>query len=200
MNVTREVIVDLLPVYFSGEASEDTKRLVDEYFREDPDFERIARSAATPLETLRSAAPVPPDAEKEKCDLQRVAREVRTRKVWLVIALYYTFLPFLPLVSRQLAQWLGGPHTWGGRIVVWAIAAFFWILYAMRISRWNLPLAGAIFVSLGELALILHRGHLIKDQAVQGTGREIVGIGILAVIFWVLYFRRRAAARRSRDA
>ena len=28
MNVTREVMTDLLPVYFSGEASEDTKQLV----------------------------------------------------------------------------------------------------------------------------------------------------------------------------
>ena len=29
MNVTREVMTDLLPVYFSGEASEDTKQLVE---------------------------------------------------------------------------------------------------------------------------------------------------------------------------
>ena len=55
MNVTREVVTDLLPIYFSGEASGDTKVLVEDYFRQDPDFERIARSAATPLETLRAA-------------------------------------------------------------------------------------------------------------------------------------------------
>ena len=57
MNITREVVTDLLPIYFSGEASGDTKVLVEEYFRQDPDFERMARSAATPLETLRAAAP-----------------------------------------------------------------------------------------------------------------------------------------------
>ena len=43
MNITRDVMVDMLPVYFSGEASEDTKRLMEEYFRANPDFERIAR-------------------------------------------------------------------------------------------------------------------------------------------------------------
>ncbi len=56
MNVTRNVVTDLLPVYFAGEASGDTKVLVEDYFRQDPDFERVARSAATPLETLRRTA------------------------------------------------------------------------------------------------------------------------------------------------
>jgi hypothetical protein len=39
MNITREVVTDLLPVYFSGEASGDTKVLVEDYFRQDPDFD-----------------------------------------------------------------------------------------------------------------------------------------------------------------
>ena len=46
MNVTRQVVTDLLPIYLSGEASGDTKALVEDYFRQDPDFERIARSVA----------------------------------------------------------------------------------------------------------------------------------------------------------
>src|SRR5207244_11698941 len=58
MNVTREVVTDLLPIYFSGEARGDRKPLVEDYFRQYPDFERIARSAATPLETLRAATPI----------------------------------------------------------------------------------------------------------------------------------------------
>ncbi len=66
MNVTRNVVTDLLPVYFSGEASDDTKLLVEDYFREDPDFERIARRAATPLATLHAVAPLPLDAERER--------------------------------------------------------------------------------------------------------------------------------------
>lgn len=196
MNVTRDVMTDLLPAYFSGEASEDTKRLMEEYFREDPDFERIARRAATPLETLRKTAPVALDAEREKCDLQRVAWEVRTRKVWFAMALYYTFLPFLPLVSGQLAEWLGGPRTWGGRIVDWTFAIFFWILYVLRLSRRNVTLAVALFVTAGELALFLNNLHLINDQAAHGTRPEIVGIGILAAFGWFLYFRRRERTRR----
>jgi hypothetical protein len=39
MKITREVVKDLLPAYFSGEASADTQSLVEEYFREDPAFD-----------------------------------------------------------------------------------------------------------------------------------------------------------------
>ena len=72
MNITREVVTDLLPVYFSGEASGDTKMAVEDYSRQDPDFERIARSAAKPLETLRATAPIAAGSEKEKRDLESV--------------------------------------------------------------------------------------------------------------------------------
>ena len=55
MKLEREVIIDLLPAYFSGEASTATRTLVEDFFRENPDFEKSARSAAGPLESLRAA-------------------------------------------------------------------------------------------------------------------------------------------------
>ncbi|MGH9433352.1 MAG: hypothetical protein ACRD3T_17615 [Terriglobia bacterium] len=194
MQVTRDVVTDLLPVYFSGEASDDTRKVVEDYFREDPDFERIARSAATPFETLRETAPVAPDAEREKCELRRVGWELRSRRAWLVVALIYTFYPFVSLVNEELAAWLGGPHTWFSRVVWWCTAAFFWILYIIRISRRNLRLPLAIFVSVGELALVLNRLNIIRDPSGRGTGLEVIGVGALAAFLWVMHFRWR---RRS---
>jgi hypothetical protein len=38
MNVTREVILDLLPLYLAGEASSDTHALVEEYLARDAEF------------------------------------------------------------------------------------------------------------------------------------------------------------------
>jgi len=35
MNVTREVILDLLPVYLAGEASPDTRALIEEFVEQD---------------------------------------------------------------------------------------------------------------------------------------------------------------------
>ena len=43
MKITDDVIADLLPLYYSGECSADTKLLVEQYFRENPDFEKQAR-------------------------------------------------------------------------------------------------------------------------------------------------------------
>ena len=82
MNITQEVVTDLLPIYLSGEASSDTKSLVEEYFRDNPDFERMARSAGRPLETLRTAPPVAAGSEKEKRDLESVRCGLDRRK-WL---------------------------------------------------------------------------------------------------------------------
>jgi len=42
MNVTREVIYDLLPAYFAGDASDDTRALIEAYFATDPEFARMA--------------------------------------------------------------------------------------------------------------------------------------------------------------
>ena len=44
MRITREVIVDLLPVYASGEASSATRTLVEEYLSQDPELmEQVLR-------------------------------------------------------------------------------------------------------------------------------------------------------------
>lgn len=37
-NITRDVISDLWPLYASGEASPDTRALVEAFLREDPEF------------------------------------------------------------------------------------------------------------------------------------------------------------------
>ena len=63
MNVTREVILDLLPVYLSGEASPDTRTLVEEYIRQDAELaDRIRILWA---DNLAKAVPpaLPPDLE-----------------------------------------------------------------------------------------------------------------------------------------
>ena len=63
MNVTREVILDLLPVYLAGEASPDTRALVEEFLRQDADLAGRIRQQWT--ESLATAAPsaLPPDLE-----------------------------------------------------------------------------------------------------------------------------------------
>jgi hypothetical protein len=78
MNVTREVITDLLPLYFSGEASADTVALVDEFFRQDQEFAHLARKMSDVREKLVREVP-PPEAAMEKNALKKARDMVQTR-------------------------------------------------------------------------------------------------------------------------
>ncbi len=63
MNVTREVILDLLPVYLSGEASPATRALVEEFLQQDAQLaQRIRMQWAENLANV-SPSSVPPDLE-----------------------------------------------------------------------------------------------------------------------------------------
>ncbi len=63
MKVTREVILDLLPVYLSGEASPATRALVEESMKQDADLAERIRLARS--ENFATGAPpaLPPDLE-----------------------------------------------------------------------------------------------------------------------------------------
>lgn len=127
---------------------------------------------------------------------EELAWRWRTRRVWIVMAALFTILPCVSFASSGLAYWVGGPHTWGGRIAVWSGAAFFWVLYIIQPTRRNVALAVAIAVSLAETALILNRLGVIQDQASRASNLEIIGIGLGAALFWFWYVR--SANRRPR--
>jgi anti-sigma factor RsiW len=46
MEITRDVILDLLPLYLANEASPDTNALVEKYLESDPELAEMARESA----------------------------------------------------------------------------------------------------------------------------------------------------------
>jgi hypothetical protein len=75
MTVTRDVIVDLLPLYLAGEASEGSRALIDAYLRDDPVLAEYVRTQS--LESSVShATPPAPDLEL------RSLRRTRTILAW----------------------------------------------------------------------------------------------------------------------
>jgi len=191
MNVTREVVTDLLPVYFAGEASGDTKVLVEDYFRENPDFERVARSAATPLETLRGTAPLRPDAEKEKRDLENVCCELQRRKWLFGLGLFFTLVPLFVFTNGHIVSTMMVRNNPWGAALDWGFAALMWFLYFARVRRRTASMVGAIFFTLIPLPIALHivfaGGPRLNDNLLVPA---IIWIG--AVFCWVGYFRARA--------
>jgi hypothetical protein len=185
MNVTREVVTDLLPIYFSDEASADTKVLVEDYFRQDPDFERIARRAATPLETLRAAAPIKASSEGEKRDLASVFWGMR-RRTWLFgVSLFLTLVPLsLDFTQGRIVSLSIRGTAWHAAFD-WSLAAVLWFLYFARLRWRTASLVCASFFTLIPIPFVLH--------SVLAGGRvlEFAIVWIWAALIWVGYFRLR---------
>ena len=92
MNVTREVILDLLPVYLSGEASPATRILVEEYMKQDPELAQRIRLPWS--DNLAKAVPsaLPPDLELRSF---RRTRSLLGWQKWLFgFAIFFTAMSF----------------------------------------------------------------------------------------------------------
>ncbi|HEV2615616.1 MAG TPA: hypothetical protein VGU63_03290 [Candidatus Acidoferrales bacterium] len=189
MNVTREVVTDLLPVYFSGEASGDTKVLVEDYFRSDPDFERVARSAATPLSVLQAAAPVAREVEKEKHDLECVRGALQRRKWWFGMALFLTLAPLSFVFTNGHISWLMVRDAPWDAGFYWSLAALNWFLYFARLRRQTTLLVAVIFFTLLAFYFTLHLAFINALARKDSLGEAAI-IWIGAGLCWFGYFRR----------
>jgi anti-sigma factor RsiW len=129
MDITRDVVKDLLTVYLAGEASEDTRALVEEWLKGDPELAgQVERARGSRLPPV---APPPPSAEKTALD--RTRRRLRWRLVLLGAAIYFSTLPLTVTFGRGGYRGLL-LHDWTSRGVALAIAAALWIGF-WRMSR-----------------------------------------------------------------
>ena len=89
MEITRNVILDLLPLYLANEVSEDTRTLVEKYLETDPELANIAKQSAA-ME-LQGDIPVPLTEE----DKMKVYRKTK----WLM---FLTIVILAVLISLIL--------------------------------------------------------------------------------------------------
>jgi hypothetical protein len=76
LEVTREVVSDLWPLYRSGDTSADTRALVDAFLREDATFAEELRQGR-PLPGLMPRIQLSPDAERRLLDDARQRARVK---------------------------------------------------------------------------------------------------------------------------
>jgi hypothetical protein len=101
MNVTREVILDLLPLYLAGEGSPATRALVEDYMKQDPELaERLRQQWA---ESFAKVAPseLPPDLELQS--LHRTRRLLGWQR-----RLFGFAIGFSALALSSEFSWHGG--------------------------------------------------------------------------------------------
>jgi len=125
MSITRPVILDLWPAYLSGEASLETRALVEEYLRRDPEFARQLRE--DPLHEM-APPPLPPDVETNA--FARARRRLRGFPWLLQLAMLFSASAFGRIVSDT--SWDVSPRNF---IITAGIAACFWIAFFVTLWR-----------------------------------------------------------------
>jgi anti-sigma factor RsiW len=129
MKITRDVVKDLLPAYSAGEASSDTRALVEEWLRSDAELSAQVRAADRI--TLPEVPSLPPSIEKQALD--RTRRRLRWRSILLGVAVYVSTLPLSITFGSSGYEGLL-IKDWPERIVVFAMAIALWVLY-WRVCR-----------------------------------------------------------------
>lgn len=92
--VTRDVVRDLLPVFAAGEASADTRALVQAWLDADAALARESDALRAALSVLAATPRTTPRPEAERAAVERVRRRLRGRAWLTALAIFLTALPF----------------------------------------------------------------------------------------------------------
>jgi anti-sigma factor RsiW len=129
MNVTREVIVDLLPVYLSGEASPATKELVESYMKQDPELAQRLRSQW--VENLNTATPATLPPELELRAFRRTKSLIGWQKWLLGFAIFFTS------ISASFEISISGAHVTEFHFLLQSAPAEMGICVALAVVFWT---------------------------------------------------------------
>ncbi len=127
-NVTRDVIIDLWSLYEEGEASADTRSLVEGFLANDPGFAaQIERRFDAPGP---SRLPVPrPDAQLAA--LTRTRRVIRKRSAYLASAILFSLWPLSFAWNGDRITWMFA-QTPAVLVAMWFVAAVLWVAYVRQ--------------------------------------------------------------------
>jgi len=126
MKITREIINDLLPIYFSDECSSDTKQLVEEYLKSDPEFgKQVEQYQQNPIPDA-----IPETLEKgdEMKSLLKTRRMLKIRSYLMGFAIFCTLVSFSFLHTNGKTYMLMNEAPYSAAVYA-ILGAGFWIAY-----------------------------------------------------------------------
>ena len=127
MNVTDDVLNDLLTLYLAGEASADTRALIEDRARREPAF--AAKMAAARAVDLRDTLPAAPSGDLELKALKQTRQAIFLRTLFFAGALFFTLLPLAVQGGAGGVRFVFLGHQPG---LVWAfgsVAAASWVAW-----------------------------------------------------------------------
>jgi len=133
MKVTRDIVKDLLPLYVSGEASPDTRALVEWFLREDPELTRLADTLRAQELSPPRGTSVPPGEGRAALSLTKELLRRRTRL--LAFALLFSGLPLTCAFDQAGLRFLLLRDAPDLATASLAVASALWIAYAVTARR-----------------------------------------------------------------
>jgi hypothetical protein len=103
-SIPRNIILDLLPAYIAGEASEESRGLVEDFARNDPEIARLIRAGTLDPAVISPKTAVPDDLEMKT--MKRIRSSIR-RQMWYVALVTAAILmvPLLAMVFTHDVDW-----------------------------------------------------------------------------------------------
>ena len=127
MTVHENVILDLLPTVRSGHASAESRTLVEEYLKANPQLAAYAALMPTP------------DPQLELRTLERTRKEVGRHGWYKGLAIFFTFLPLSFIVDEEHGFRFLVAQVPLAMATMVAAAVFFWVYDYQYNRRWSAP-------------------------------------------------------------
>ena len=131
MNITKDIINDLIPLYAANECSADTRALVEEYLQQNPqqagDLRRIMNTS------VPSAEP-PGKVLDEVRAFREARRRLRRRTWWMALAIFFSLAPLSFFSDGGKTWWMLRDAT-GSAVVYATLGVVFWSIYAVERSH-----------------------------------------------------------------
>ena len=187
---TRDVVVDLWPLYVSGEASADTRALVEDFLEREPELgERLRGAVAADLAPPALALPV----DHERATLLRTQKR-RARQSMIVNSLAL-------LVSAAMTAWYVWDVVprWAHTFASAGLPLPPGMQAAVQGSAWILRLGLPLALLVAPLAFVFRRRVKLPAFLESGTAVAIfTGIAlVLAQLCWLALLNEASIAMEA---
>jgi len=126
MKVTKDVILDLLPLYQEGEVSADSRRLVEEFLSQDPELkERVKVSGVQ----VSARTLVRRELDDALSAMEKAKAALRYQKWMQFWAILFSLMPLSHMYRKGDSQFVLVRDLPWMAVLMWVAAVVFWVLY-----------------------------------------------------------------------
>lgn len=127
MNVTKNIITDLLPLYYAEECSEDTKHLVEDYLQKNPELKEQAKYFLQ--NPLPNQVPQSLNKNDEMKSLVKTRKLLKVRSYVMGFAILCSLAPFSFRFTEGKFSWTILTESPVTALIYGIIAIICWAVY-----------------------------------------------------------------------